>query len=1455
VEEMQGKGGQGEPQEASQGSSKGNSRSNTPGPANNVATVKQEVENGDSNSGNEKENKKKVERGARTDKKTENQNESSDEEESNQAVKTGPHPCVVCKAVVESSRPVQKVHAAQLGLREEELAAGDARVCTNCWCKTLKKKHAAVCPVAACVKGRNRGKLRSLPPKWNDLDKQNKDTIINELQLPEGTKKVCTACFTRITRRISQIEGNGIIDVVPSSSSTIKKEAKEAEAASWTEEEVEKVRVSLRQNGTNWVKMSTALNSSRTEEQCKKFFYNQRKRLQFDKVVLEYKRANIPEGSDKPSLTSDEESGSSTSSCEEDPSHSMEVDGQPDTKEMDLKPPVVPPAPSENKQEGQTDKKVDDVGYDSSATMSADETGELQQPVKAGRPAGPPANLPAAGISKPATMNDLLENIITHTLHTTTAPPPAVVTTAPVRSETLVPNLNNILEAAGPVNHRNFVRNALSQETTTASTSGPLPVSVSRPDREVRPVIPPQAAAPVLPALEDGVLNLTVARSSPRSSPAPSISGHPDPSGYPAHYTTARRPEPVPETLGKEPPPAHGGNKAKTTHMEMMKQDPTSFLQAFRPDNKSPAPGAFSDRSVHSPGPIRQDPRKDIPKTHPPPLHPNKSGLGAHPSLQITSRTGTGSLMQGTPKAPPGAPPQHSPRYAEQASHHTMKDGGLKGSIMTGNPVYSRGGRLHPAPLPQDSGRSSHPDLQSRSPYPPYQQQSPRPTPSHVPRGQAPSSRSVVEEAYATAQTLPRKDPREPSSANSYPRPVDPRGPPREVSHTVDPRMDPAARFSQDPRSLYTNPRFPSSFSGGPMRGDPRDQIPTSTARGDPRGDIPPRGEPSSRAEQNVYRDPRMQTVDPRDPRQDPRVPIIDPRRPGASYPGYDPRMPHHPGHEPPRTLGPSHHLPSKSSNTRVGSIPQGVPNSKVRPDADYHRPNQEVTITKQDSLYALAAVADDQPRLYDGRDQQRPPLRQEPSRGGPSGSAGPMVDPRVSQPSLFDRNKVDLGPPRAPSRERRPAVDPQEILAGRLNQMTEAERQVYIEQIHRMNPDRHQNMNAKQLIEHIVTKTMNKPQVGTAPVNQARHSPLTVADGKDSPSKPPSRSPSVKSLTERDGLDGGASGSGGVRTSPVTMGVTMGEHLENMINKEVNRTSTTSPYQAGPSSSENHEQHWKRRGYSQEQTNYSQGRPPSQPRPPSNNSHPQLGTDERQILRVAQNTSPRPDKPPSRSMHEAISPPTSDPGRSHPGYYPGQPQDPAMSRYLAARRKDEDQRAEQAARVAASKGVGGPGVTVDDYVKYKITEVMKNEKGGGAGPSDLSGCKPSHSGVSMGPPHKRPLEVEARNSPHDHPGGANPESPRKRYKQDDGAGGSNDMPDSPESGDMVIDETARPDSAHSHKTNSPAPNADPSHYPPGYRGGPGHPPRSSPAPYPGTRPPPQTSTRPPTYEPLSEED
>merc|ERR1712218_48653 len=115
-----------------------------------------------------------------------------------------------------------------------------------------------------------------------------------------------------------------------------------------------------------------------------------------------------------------------------------------------------------------------------------------------------------------------------------------------------------------------------------------------------------------------------------------------------------------------------------------------------------------------------------------------------------------------------------------------------------------------------------------------------------------------------------------------------------------------------------------------------------------------------------------------------------------------------------------------------------------------------------------------------------------------------------------------------------------------------------------------------------------------------------------------------------------------------------MGEHIENMINKEVSRsTPSTSSGYPGPGTSQDP-------GYSTQQ------------RPPSN-SHPGLSTDERQIHRVA-GPGPgqdRPDKPPSRSgsAHEAISPPVP------VSFYQGQP-DPAMARYFAAARRKEQETA-----------------------------------------------------------------------------------------------------------------------------------------------------------------------------------
>lgn len=1428
--------------------SKGNSRSNTPAPLNNIKTE----ENGEA-SGNEKENGKKKPDRARDSKKTENQNDSSDEEDSNQAVKTGPHPCVLCKAVVDSSRAVSKSQYVQLGLKEEELV-NDARVCNTCWCKTVKKKHAAVCPVPACTssKGRNRAKLRHLPSKWADLDTKSKETIVLELQLPENTKRVCTACFTRITRRISQLEGI---------SGEVKKEKEEP--VNWSEAEIESARESLRSHGTNWSRMAEAV-KEKTEEQCKKFFYNQRKRLQLDKVVTEYKRATRPEGSDKPSLTSDEESGSTTSSCEEDPTLTIETDNPaanaaPTKQDPDLKPPAVPPL-VEPKAEPENAKKVEVDGYASSETISADETGEpVGAPQKARQGAPPGTDRSNMPDSLSIRMDHLMETVISRNLTggpgsgAVASVAPVLVTTAPPRTE--VPSLGEILKQAGPspVGTKDLFkpgpRSMPGKEPPHASSPGIPPLS--RPELEVRQVVPPQAAPPHSIAPMTDVLDLTFRPD--KSSPAPTPPGPSEHPSYSGDRYSSKLVEPRPETFGKEPPAAHGGPKPKTTHMPQMMEDPT-FPNLFpRKDNKSPAPFPDRSSSLHSPGPhmMRGDPRKEInSKSQPPPLHPNKN-LSTHPGLTIAPRPG--SLVQGTPHIPPkaqpghGGPPQHSPRTYESGQNHHRPPG----SIKTGTPVYSTttipGQRGHPA-RPAEAGRNSHPAMEGYKPsnptYPPYPQSRPashEPPPSGAPI-QMTNSRRILENDYDLAQKgLPRQQnhPREQGSSG-FPRTIDPH------PHR-DSRSD-SGRFASDLRNpMYGAPRFPFGGRAEPIRGDPRADIPgrDPNARGDPR---------------EMYRsDPRL-PVDPRDPRSDPRAPMVDPRaRP--PYSSHDPRIPQHPRESgrrsPPRSMpgSSSHHPGIPPQPSARGSITQGVPNKR---DVDiYHaQRHPEVTISKQpipgsraeyqNPLSELADVAAVQARISENRQNPPPAVsRQEPSSARVP--ALPMMDPRAYDPRRPDDKRGELGPPRAPSRDsQRGEAEERErhhrTMMMKLNQMSDSEKQAYLAAISG-GAARGDQMTASHLIDLIITHQINKNTVGPPGASQPnpRRSPQAV-DGKDSPSKAPSRSPSVKSMSERD--DGGGASGSAIRTSPGTMG----EHIENMINKEVNRNSTTSPYPGPSNASENHE-HWKRRGYPPDQPGYSQARPPSQPRPPSN-SHPGLSTDERQILRVAQNASPRPDKPPSRSsMHEAISPPTSEPPRghpAHPSYYP--PQDQAMARFLATQRRKQE--ADAAAAAAAAKSGFGVSHFMDDYVKHKITEVMKNEKsGGGAGPSDLS--KPGSHGGPMGPPHKRPLEVEARGSPAEH-SSTNSESPRKRYKQDE-AGGSNDMPDSPESGDMVIDESARPDSAHSHKTNSPAPNADPSHYPPGYRGGP--PPRSSPAPGQSSRPPPQNPVSLARYEPLSDDD
>ena len=1198
---------------------------------------------------------------------------------------------------METSRAVSASQASQLGLKEEEVGEG-ARVCNKCWCNTLKKKH--VCQVPSCTSSKrpNRGKLRHLPKAWYELDSRSKEVIMKEMQLPENIKRVCTACFTRITRRISQPDLTG--------DSSKKKE--EEENVAWTDEEIEAAKLSLRSHGTDWSKMSESLRN-KSYDQCKKFYDSQRKRLQLDKVVAEYKKSR----SDKPSLTSDEESGSSTSSCEDE---QVEAGDSKQQEQAVIKPPS---APDQGSTAGKTEPEKKEAEYDSAATMSADETVDNSNKSK------------PASSSKNISYHDLIGAVISATVHTPGSSVPCTSSTSTSAS----PSIGDLLNQAPPVPP------SAKRNTSTVVTAAQPPAA------------PPAASKPAAAASSSAsdVLDLTLTKPG-RESPA--VVGHIEQFSYPG--ISRPPPEPVPDTKGLgPPPPAHGGAPhSKTTHQDIMNQETT----LFRKDNKSPAP------SIHSPTPglwprTVTDPRKELKSSKdlqggagPPPL-----AAKTRQPAEGRGRERMGSIVDGTPHRAPPPPPQHSPRT------HPVP------SITTGHPLYQPkpAGRPPGQPRPPEASRASQPQPGAeagvyRNIY--QGRQGRASTTETSPSGMASSSRNqgIITEDFKIAQTL-KNQPREPTS---YPRHSEPH-------RREEPR--------QDMRGHH-----PVHYEAGRSapRGDPRDQIPV---RGDPR---------------EIFRDPRLGV----DPRADPRTIMerggrpsyIDPRL----LPGQREQQLRTGGARSPHRAVPSSHpsLPSlppgisTSQGPSRGSIAPGVPKQGREPrdtGVEMFQGRPEVSITKQShpvpgtsaSLADLADLASQRPPLA-----QRPPdlTRFDPRRGGPEAS------PRHLQGAADE-------------------IERQRAMVMSFNQMSEAEQRQYINALTGggyRGASNETSLTASTLIEAIITHQISK-NTGAPGQPPSRHSPQGVSDGKESPGKMPSRSPSVKSMTEREGVEVGGT-STTVRTSPGTMG----EHIENMINKEVIRQPTSSPYSlAGPSTSVDSQlnDHWKRRG---ERGGYPDHHPV--PRPPSN-SH--LVPDERQILRVSQ---PGQDLA-GGEKQSAVSPPSS------VSFLPGHSSlaDSAVARYLAdARRKD--------ALAAANATRPGFGLN-DDYLKNRISEMMKNEKAGGAvaglAPTDLMAKSLS---MPMGPPIKRPLETEARESL-----SSGPESPRKKYKPEEslGAGPSHEMPDSPESGNMVIDESARPDSAHSHKTSSPAPP-----FQTGYHGQ-THPPTS--------RPPPAN----PRYEPLSDDD
>ncbi|XP_063926302.1 nuclear receptor corepressor 1 isoform X4 [Zophobas morio] len=268
------------------------------------------------------ESKKKKER--RKDKENANV-ETSDEEATDMPDKSIQGTCIVCAAQLGphlQSRPLVPSQASQYGLREEQVPA-NGRVCNTCRCKCVRSRYTH-CPLPSCPNSRGRVKrLRSFPQRLQDLPAEVREPLLAEFHVPSGVTKCCSACFNRIQRRLGPVE-------------------------EWTEDEIGQLKTCLTEVGANWQAVGERL--SKPPHQVRAFYAANRKRLNLEGCL----------GDRKPALTDEEESGSSTSSCEE----PMRDRHSSDTASAAESPPVI---------QNQSQNPIKKEDYDSSATETADE--------------------------------------------------------------------------------------------------------------------------------------------------------------------------------------------------------------------------------------------------------------------------------------------------------------------------------------------------------------------------------------------------------------------------------------------------------------------------------------------------------------------------------------------------------------------------------------------------------------------------------------------------------------------------------------------------------------------------------------------------------------------------------------------------------------------------------------------------------------------------------------------------------------------------------------------------------------------------------------------------------------------------------------------------------------------------------------------------------------------------
>lgn len=103
-------------------------------------------------------------------------------------------------------------------------------------------------------------------------------------EIPPNVSKCCSVCYNRIIRKLTPLDDGAGSSSGASGSSQL---------LHWSEEEIEALKRGLREHGNHWPEVSQIVGPSKSQHQCKNFFFNYKKKLGLDQILQEYNKVCV----------------------------------------------------------------------------------------------------------------------------------------------------------------------------------------------------------------------------------------------------------------------------------------------------------------------------------------------------------------------------------------------------------------------------------------------------------------------------------------------------------------------------------------------------------------------------------------------------------------------------------------------------------------------------------------------------------------------------------------------------------------------------------------------------------------------------------------------------------------------------------------------------------------------------------------------------------------------------------------------------------------------------------------------------------------------------------------------------------------------------------------------------------------------------------------------------------